>query len=208
MDTLIRELKQNFVIRVAVTNVLVIFFVAAVVLFVIRPAVGNIIATRRKVKEYKELSAQLDAKMKKLYRLSSEIQSQDALLQRLNFIFPYDYNYSFLLIHLQDLAERVGVKLVNVAFSENINSKIERNFKEQGITAVSPVTFNVTLEGDYYTMIYFVKYLEESIFMPQVVSVSYEVERESNKVKRTYTVTFVVFRAHQVISFKDMYALD
>lgn len=207
MASLTETLKQNLLVKVLLTNVFALLFLFLSLFVVIKPAVMNIFKLKQQYSKYVELSQKLNEKIDKLTAYNLAIERQDRQLKMLNFLFPYDYNYSYLLTVLEQLAQATDVKLLSVSYSKNINSTLAKNFRKEGITLLSPVTFAVTFEGSLRQMAEYIKLLEQTPFKPQIVNLTYSQKDNKNQDKETYTITFVVYKTNQVISLSDMYDL-
>ena len=205
MRSIITSIKTNLIIRIFLTNIFALLFLLLSFFIVVKPAIGNIMELKKKYSKYIELSQKLNSKIDRITQYNLLVNENDYKLQILNFIFPYDYNYSYLLTILENLAQKTGVKLLSISYSKGINDKLARNFRKEGITLLEPVTFSVTFEGSLRQMAEYIKMLEQTPFRVQIVSLSYSQENEQNNRQETYSITFVVFKTSRVISLKDMY---
>ncbi len=199
--------KSSNVIKISLaTNGFVIVFIFLLIILVIRPAMTEIFRLRKRYAEYNRVYTELSRKYDQLERYRGALLTNDELLHKLNFVFPYDYNYSYLARYLQYLVEdKLDSKIISIGYNKNVNTKLVQKFRKSGITRVEPVTFYITIEGDLTSMLDFVRLLEQSPFMPQVLMINYELNNKKIDNKETYTITFVVYKTKRVISYKDMY---
>ena len=196
-------------VRGLLTNIYVFLLVNLVIWVFIRPVITDINRIKNERKQYQGLKQQLELKVERLGGLLQEVQSRRQEINYLPLLYPNDYNFSYLLTILGRIAEEVGVDLVSINFNEQVSGQLAKKMKTKQIVQVTPVTFNVTFNGSYSQMMHYVRRLEQTAFLPQIVALDYsERDIEQEKQEKSYTITFVVYRSNNKIIENPAYGFS
>ncbi len=182
-----------------------IFFVFLLVLGAIRPTITDIVRIRNQLKVYKDIATKLDTKIDTIYELKSTFDRNQRTLALFDIYYPSNFDYSLFVANLEYIAKDIGSKLVSVSYSAQVGEAYAKEFGERGVHAVVPVVFTVTIEGDYNQLVSFLKRLEETPFLPEVLSMNYRASTPTKK--QTFSINILLFKLKAPIirSDKDIY---
>jgi len=187
------------------TNIYAFLLINAILWLVVRPVLADSSRLRRQVKEYTGLKEELSAKIQQIGTQYKEIQEHESDLFKANLLYPYDDNFSYLLISLDQLAQKIGVDMFSVSFNKQASVRLQKDLQKGRIVALVPVTFNVSFEGDYLQMLRYIKELEQMPFSPQILTLDYSNKDTDKGQKRVYSIAFVVYGSKNLISTQDLY---
>ena len=169
-----------------------LFFALILVLFAIRPTIADIIRIKRQLKVYQQLAIQLDDKIDTIYNLTNTFDRNKATLAYFDIYYPKNLDYSLFVANLEYICKELGTKLIGVSYSAASGRKFSKDFAKRGINAVEPVVFSITIEGDYNQLVAFLKRIEQTPFLPEVFSMTYQAATPEKK--QVFTINVLLFR--------------
>lgn len=145
--------KTQRIFELAVNSVLVLVFV----LFVVRPAIGEITELRETQKEVNELQTNLRTKVNNLAQAETNVQSLSESFGLLYDAYPPEPQQFDLIAQVRSVAEVNGLEV------SQISHRAE---------TVGEVGFNLSAAGQYQSMVDFVSHLENIPRLIEVESIS------------------------------------
>ena len=182
-----------------------LFFALVLILFAIRPTITDIIRIRHQLKVYQNIAVKLDDKIDNIYNLSDIFDRNKMTLAYFDIYYPRNLDYSLFVANLEYITKDLGTKLMGVSYSEQMGSRYTKDSEKRGINAVVPVVFSITIQGDYNQLVAFLKRLEQTPFLPEILSMNYQASTPEKK--QSFTINVLLFRLKTPLTKtnKDIY---
>ncbi|MCC7304423.1 hypothetical protein IT418_03375 [bacterium] len=174
------------------TGLLTFALVVALLWGSFRPTMITIIETNRKYAEKEATLAKLEQQNSNITSLLKDRLDQDEKLAMLDYYFPVDGDFSLYIVNMNHIAKKYGLTMDSVSFSANYFRQVEK-IEALQFQEMTPVTFQASLTGDPSNLSPFLSYIENTPFLPKVLSIGYSPNR-NNSAKTTMSVTFLLYK--------------
>lgn len=168
----VAEILKTSQQRAFSTGILTAILVAVLAWGSLRPTIVTIFETNQKFNEKTTYLNALKKQNSSLTRLVSQKNDNKVALTRLNIYHPADGNYALFISNLDKIVQKYNFKLNNVSFSETATRQFTDlpAFQYESFT---PVTFQMSIEGNAALLDQLCSYLENTPYLPKVTSINY-----------------------------------
>ena len=174
-----------------------LFFAFLLIVGAIRPTISDIVRIKSQLRTYKRIATQLDDKIDDIYQLRDVLSQKKATLAYFDIYYPHNLDYSLFISNLEYMTRQEKAKLLSVNYSEHVRNEYVKRFKKKGIKEIVPVVFSITIQGDYNQLITFLKQIEDTPYLPQVITMGYRADQRDQT--RTFTLNVLLFRLKKPI---------
>lgn len=176
-----------------ITLILVLVFL----LGAIRPTLATISSLRGEISERESVSEDLQAKINTLQDLQDDYLANQEAIESINYLFPEDSDYSFLMASLEKISRSYGFELITVQVAVDEKSIKTNQSKYSGMNLVQG---RVVVIGDRDDLGTLIEHIEDLPMVPNITKVSFSPYDEDDIDAVKASIDFEIYKKSTVIS--------